>query len=465
MAMRLGTVLAIWIMLACWQVGWAQQEWRQALSDESRECVVCHSIDSPNINQQWAQSQHYSANVGCYECHSANESDPDAFEHEGRWVSVLVTPNDCAQCHATQVNEFNSSSHANAGQFHNSNRHHLAVEVMGNRDLVNKAHPEGTSAIVTASCNSCHGTQVRMQPDGKPVPETWPTTGIGRINPDGSKGNCSSCHQHHVYSVQQARQSETCAACHAGPDYQHYEIVSKSRHGLAYQMNRASLDFSHNRWAAGLDYQQAPSCTTCHLGANAKSVSIHQMGYRLKWNHQGPISRPTQKVEAQRGVDSNAISTIERESEMKAVCSSCHQEQVADRYYENYDAVLELYHEKFANPGYALYQRAVRVMKEMNEGQIVLFAQPLDFTWHNLWNAHGRRLRFAAAHDAPDVIQHEFSQIAELFYHTFLPQLREVAQQAAQNSAAKDSSALNDLNSLMEEVMASPNHQWYSKGQ
>ena len=25
-------------------------------------------------------------------------------------------------------------------------------------------------------------------------PKTWPNTGIGRINPDGSEGSCSACH-------------------------------------------------------------------------------------------------------------------------------------------------------------------------------------------------------------------------------------------------------------------------------
>jgi len=35
---------------------------------------------------------------------------------------------------------------------------------------------------------------VKVRGDGTLDPATWPNSGIGRINPDGSKGSCSSCH-------------------------------------------------------------------------------------------------------------------------------------------------------------------------------------------------------------------------------------------------------------------------------
>jgi hypothetical protein len=28
----------------------------------------------------------------------------------------------------------------------------------------------------------CHGSQVRIGPEGRPTPDTWPNTGMGRIN-------------------------------------------------------------------------------------------------------------------------------------------------------------------------------------------------------------------------------------------------------------------------------------------
>jgi len=43
------------------------------LSEESKECVACHKKNNPGITQQWGASKHYRANVGCYECHAAEE--------------------------------------------------------------------------------------------------------------------------------------------------------------------------------------------------------------------------------------------------------------------------------------------------------------------------------------------------------------------------------------------------------
>ena len=59
---------------------------------ESKECIDCHKKESPSIYEQWGQSQHFRANVGCYECHKAEADDPDALEHEGQTISIIVSP-------------------------------------------------------------------------------------------------------------------------------------------------------------------------------------------------------------------------------------------------------------------------------------------------------------------------------------------------------------------------------------
>jgi hypothetical protein len=72
----------------------------EGTSDESRACASCHLKSStPVVVQPWMDSRHAAAGIGCYECHQAGKNDPDAFEHEGLTISVLVTPKDCAQCH------------------------------------------------------------------------------------------------------------------------------------------------------------------------------------------------------------------------------------------------------------------------------------------------------------------------------------------------------------------------------
>ena len=47
-----------------------------AISEESAKCIDCHKKQSPAIYEQWGGSKHFRANVGCYECHKAEEKDP-----------------------------------------------------------------------------------------------------------------------------------------------------------------------------------------------------------------------------------------------------------------------------------------------------------------------------------------------------------------------------------------------------
>ena len=39
----------------------------------------------------------------------------------------------------------------------------------------------GGPAAVNAGCKQCHGSVIEIGEDGKPLPTTWPNTGIGRI--------------------------------------------------------------------------------------------------------------------------------------------------------------------------------------------------------------------------------------------------------------------------------------------
>ncbi|MFO0794711.1 MAG: hypothetical protein U0586_11700 [Candidatus Brocadiaceae bacterium] len=49
-------------------------------------------------------------------------------------------------------------------------------------------------------------TQLRGDID---VPDLsgWPNQGVGRINPDGSSGACTSCHPRHSFSIEIARKT------------------------------------------------------------------------------------------------------------------------------------------------------------------------------------------------------------------------------------------------------------------
>lgn len=48
------------------------------LSRESKKCVDCHKQENVALYQQWGESKHYRANVGCYECHMAEKGEKDS---------------------------------------------------------------------------------------------------------------------------------------------------------------------------------------------------------------------------------------------------------------------------------------------------------------------------------------------------------------------------------------------------
>ena len=86
-------------------------------SKESQACIACHMNGAAALAvQQWALSRHAQVGIGCYECHQADKGRPDAFEHFGQSISVMVTPNSCGMCHAQEAEEFQASHHAQAGQ-------------------------------------------------------------------------------------------------------------------------------------------------------------------------------------------------------------------------------------------------------------------------------------------------------------------------------------------------------------
>ena len=123
-----------------------------------------------------------------------------------RWpMIVLVTPKDCQGCHAREGTEFLASRHADAASFIGSLDNTLG-EIIGGGPAAN------------SGCKQCHGSNVAVIKDrpGELDPATWPNTGIGRLNLDGSKGSCTACHSRHAFSIAQARAPEVCAETAAG---------------------------------------------------------------------------------------------------------------------------------------------------------------------------------------------------------------------------------------------------------
>lgn len=426
------------------------------MSAETKACIQCHQKENASVYEQWGSSKHYRANVGCYECHAAKEGEPDAFNHNGAWIATIVSPKDCARCHAREVKEFSGSHHSKAARILGSLDNTLAEVVEGNNGMVTPAFQHGVSAAAVNGCWQCHGSQVKVLPGGKLDPATWPNTGIGRINPDGSEGSCSACHSRHSFSVEQARNPDNCGKCHMGPDHPQVEIYYESKHGIAFRANKDDLKLDSAKWVVGEDYSKAPTCATCHMSATKNQPVSHDVGMRISWNNRPAISIRPEDSDKKMGLPGAEVGWGKRRDSMKDVCRSCHQQQWVDNFYVQYDSLIEQYHEKFAKPGLELYTLAKPLLKPAE------FSNPIDFTWFEIWHHEGRRARHGAAMMGPDYTHwHGTYEVAKHFYSKFVPELEEIIEKGMKSGQPDKVAAAEALARKLDEVLNSSNHQWY----
>ncbi|HOX57203.1 MAG TPA: multiheme c-type cytochrome [Candidatus Paceibacterota bacterium] len=426
------------------------------LSAQSKDCAQCHRHESPALYEQWGASKHYRGNIGCYECHMALTNELDAFEHYGQMISTIVTPKDCGRCHEHEVGEFNASHHAKGGRILGSLDNTLAEVVEGNRGFKTPLFTNGISAAAVNGCWQCHGTEVKIMPNGKPDPATWPNTGIGRLNPDGSEGSCAACHSRHEFSSAQARTPDTCGKCHMGPDHPQIEIYNESKHGIAYHAQVDKMNLGNAKWIVGEDYSVAPTCATCHMSATRNQRITHDVGLRISWNNRPEISIRPEVSDAKLGLPGKDISWQTRRTNMVDVCLNCHNQHFVNSFYLQYDGLIELYHDKFAKPGLALYQAAKPLLRPAQ------FSNPIDFTWYEIWHHEGRRARHGVSMMGPDYTHwHGTYEVAKHFYAKYIPELQELAEKHHESSDPVRKEAALKLRKLLDDTLNHSNHQWY----
>ena len=406
-----------------------------------KKCLTCHGPDDqPGIYAEWKGSAHAAKNVDCYDCHKAKEGDKGAFEHKGAIIHVVVTPKDCATCHKTEVAQQQRSHHAKAGNILAS-VDNLLGEVIGG------------PAAVNAGCKQCHGSTVEVDAKGKPTPQTWPNTGIGRKNLDGSLGSCSACHARHSFSSAQARTPDTCGKCHMGPDHPQIEIYNESKHGILYRANVDKMNLNSKTWVAGVDYTAAPTCATCHMGATKDQKNTHDVGERISWTLRPAISAKLNMIRLANGdefdqpegsalpkvgdaVKGSTVTEVltweQRRNKMKTVCATCHTSNTVNGHYKQFDDVVDLYNDKYAKP-------IAAIMKEL-ENKGYLTHQPMDakikWTWFEIWHHEGRRARHGASMNGPDYTWwHGIYEVSQHTYFKWIPELKEVVKAKDGNDA------------------------------
>jgi len=411
--------------------GVATVERKIVVNPESAACVQCHDQRSPVIVAQWRDSAHALEGVGCLECHGANEGDPDAFTHQGKRIATVVTPADCATCHGDIAAEFQRSHHAGAAQF------------IGSLDNVLGEVVEGP-IIAANGCWQCHGSTVaflketggnaRRGEDGRPLidPATWPNTGIGRVNLDGSKGACSACHSRHVFSKAMARQPEVCGKCHMGPDHPQIEIFEESKHGIAFRTRIDEMNLKSASWVLGRDYTAAPTCATCHMSATTHQPLTHDVGARISWTLRPVVSRKLENWEPRREA-------------MKDTCRNCHAPDYVTAFYASFDGAVEMYNKKFGQPA----QDVMTALRSRGRLTPTPFDEDLEWSFYRLWHHEGRRGRMGVSMQGPDYTQwHGFFEVAERFYFDFLPK----AEEAAHGDA--------DVLKVIKAILDAPEHSW-----
>ncbi|MCP4702350.1 MAG: hydroxylamine oxidoreductase [Gammaproteobacteria bacterium] len=414
-----------------------------SLSKISAICVSCHVEDNRGLYQQWGRSKHYGANVGCYECHRAEPGDADAYMHKKYLISVIVSPKDCQRCHEEEYQQFHNSSHAKSGEIVGSISHTLASVVQGIPTAKGQA-----SAL--NGCWSCHGSKVKVTGSGKLDANTWPNSGIGRINPDGSTGVCTACHQRHEFSQVQARRPEACGKCHRGPAHPQKEIYDESKHGIGFYANAERMNLNSSKWIPGEDFDSAPTCATCHISATLEAPMTHDTGERVSWNLRGPIARKA----GESAGEEDTKHWKERRDSMQEVCISCHTEKVVNNFYKQFDGIVELYNEKFAKPG----SRLMNMLAETGLRSSAEFDDAIEWTWFSIWHQAGRRVRHGAAMMAPDYVQWQgFYNIGELFYTKLLPQAEALLDKA--EKAGKKAEA-QKVRNLLQTIRNRPEHRW-----
>jgi len=395
-------------------------------------CVACHSTQTPSIVEDWKRSEHYEVGVSCYVCHEAKAGDYSE-EHHGYTITPVVSPKKCAVCHESEYLSNLKSKHAFAsinGPLKtwykamvekgldplNSDTARLNPPEEFIKDLVTPLYPASGVLKKTGllespdfnhanqflGCLECHGSYVYSD-NGELV--GWPNIGIGRINPDGSLGACSSCHTAHQFSIKEARKPETCGKCHLGPDHPQIEIYEESHHGARYEADEDTWNWTAMPWKVGVDFS-APTCTVCHMSEIATPsgkvivAGTHDVGSRLKWEIQAKfiMYQSSNPNLAAGGFKPDRELGEENRERMERVCMQCHSPEWVEGYFEKYEMVLEDYN--------VTAKYVYNFLNKMYEEGLIDKSNPIDefpeFMWYYVWHHDGRRWRMGASMMGPD---------------------------------------------------------------
>ncbi len=275
----------------------------------AQECVKCHNEITPNIVSDWRLSQHSQNEIDCSSCHGdKHKSAQDVAKVQ------IPTPGTCAECHETQVQQFNAGKHALAWK---------AMKAMPTAHWQPMALMEGMKG-----CGGCHKIGLKSVEEIKDLKRNGAGFGLA---------SCDACHTRHLFSVKEAGQPQACQTCHMGFDHPQWEMYSASKHGVRFLLKQnGTLP----------ETVAAPKCQTCHMqdGNHAVRTPWGFLAVRLpmpedkQWAAdratilQGlgvldPDGKPTARLDVVKAADIARLTQEDWQKErdkMVRTCNQCH---------------------------------------------------------------------------------------------------------------------------------------------
>jgi hypothetical protein len=352
-----------------------RQQPTPALVEATGKCAECHRRETSAIVVEFEQSRHAQKGINCLDCHHPAPGQP-TLDHNGFVIAKSLTSANCAQCHATEYDQFTRSRHAAPAWASVNGPKDFTPEQLA---LGERYHPtwvnrpamaigpiEGPTAIA-GGCNSCHS--------------------IGRPNADGSFGTCTNCHSRHLASIELAREPTTCGQCHMGPDHSQIEIYGESKHGALFAAQRPHMNLRADPKHLTTRDMPVPTCSTCHMSGIEGSKTTHDTTERLSWFLFAPVS--TKRPNFERA-----------QIEMKEICLKCHTRPRIDAFYAGAEQVLAATNEKV--------QSAMAVVASLRKEGLLTpqpFDEAIEFDEFDLWHYYGRTAKHGAFMGGADFVQ------------------------------------------------------------
>jgi hydroxylamine dehydrogenase len=349
-----------------------------ALASSSDACVTCHRSATPGIVGQYGTSEMAAAKVTCRDCHEVSAGYAGSTEHEGVIILAVPTSAKCGKCHAQEVAQFDQSRHSLPAYVAYAGSKDLSPALLAMYQAIPEAQASPDKArnaifvmegadITPFACEVCHS--------------------VGKPQPDGSIGKCSTCHLRHTFSLEQVRKPETCSACHIGPDHPQWEIYQESAHGILYSANGQDWNWQAEPGTLTAADFPAPTCATCHFSGFGTAGTTHDTGDRLTWFLASQVSarRPSWQDNLAR---------------MQTVCLECHNQNFVDDYYTRADKAVAAVN--------ALVQQSDAIMQPVTQQNLLTgtpFDQPIEFTYYELWHHYGRTAKFGVWMQGADYTQ------------------------------------------------------------